>query len=144
MKQCCGIVRRIHDAAGGFDRETLAHCRECASCRRELAAVLAAADPGSPRVPERLDGPTLAACRNGRARRFRYRAERVFAWSGAAAVLCLAAVNLRFSAPAVAPPVPEWDAAPLLGELSDIGRELSRTQKLVAADASVGDTDNSI
>lgn len=145
MKQCRRTVRRIHAAAEeGFDRETLAHCRECASCRRELAAVLAAADPDAPRVPERLDGPVLAACRNGRARRLRHRAERMFALAGAAAVLCVVAVNLRFAAPAAAPPVPEWDAAPLLGELSDIGRELSRTQKLFAADSGSGETDRSI
>ena len=145
MKQCGGTIHRIHEAAGEFDRETLAHCLECASCRRELEAVIAAASPDAPKVPERLELQTLAACRNGRARCFRFRAERVLAWSGAAAVLCLVAVNLRFSAPpAAAPRIPEWDAAPLLGELSDIGQEISRTQKLVASEGAFGEADGSI
>lgn len=146
MKQCNRVIRRIHGAAGEFDRETLAHCLECASCRRELRAVVAAASPEAPEVPERLEQLTLAACRNGGKRRLRYRVERALAWSGAAAVLCLVAVNLRFSAPdaAVASRGPEWDAASLFGELSDIGREISRTQKLFAAEGVPGDTDGSI
>jgi len=146
MKQCSRTIRRIHEAAGEFDRETLAHCLDCASCRRELRAVVAAASPEAPEVPERLEQLTLAACRNGGKRRLRYRVERALAWSGAAAVLCLVAVNLRFSAPAaaVAPRAPEWDAASLFGELSDIGREISRTQKLFAAEGVHGDTDGSI
>lgn len=145
MKQCRKTIRRIHEGAGEFDRETLAHCLECASCRRELAAVVAAASPDAPRVPGRLDAPTLAACRDGGKRRFRFRVERVLVWSGAAAVLCLVAVNLRVSAPAaVAPRVPEWDAASLFGELSDIGTEISRTQKLFAAEGNFGETDGSI
>jgi len=145
MKQCSRTIDRIHEAAGEFDRETLAHCLDCASCRRELEAVVAAMSPEAPKVPERLNVQTLAACRNGRARRFRFRAERVLAWSGAAAVLCLVAVNLRFSAPlAAAPRIPEWDATPLLGELSDIGREISQTQKLFAAEGVFGETDGSI
>lgn len=145
MKQCRRVIRRIHGAAGEFDRETLAHCLDCASCRRELRAVVAAASPEAPEVPARLELRTLAACRNGGKRRIRYRVERALGWSGAAAALCLVAVNLHFSAPsAAAPRIPEWDAAPLFGELSDIGREISRTQKLFAAEGVPGETDGSI
>lgn len=136
MRGCRDAVRRIHDAADGLDRETLAHCLECASCRRELAACLAAADPGAPPVPERIDRSTVAACGNGRLRRFRYRAERLLVWSGAAALVCFGGAGLLLSL-SVPEPTPELDASALFAELADIGNQITETQRLFAADADI-------
>ena len=138
MKQCHEIVRRIHESDGELDRETAAHCLTCASCRRELAACLAAADPESEPVPDRLDRETVALCRGGRSRRLRFRVERALIWSGAAAALCLVAVNLPCFSPAPEP-VPEWSGAALFGELAEIGSRLTETGTLVAAGADVAD-----
>lgn len=146
MNSCRETIRRIHEADGAFDRETLTHCQKCASCRRELEAVVSAASSDAPGIPASLDRSTLAACRNGRRRRLRFRVERAVAWSGAAAavVLCLFSINLRSPEPAVEASVPEWDASELFGELSDIGDEITRTQKLFAADNTFGDAESSI
>ena len=85
MSECRKIIRRIQDAENGFDRNILEHCRNCPGCRRELAAKLAAENPGGIEPAARLDRATLAACRNGRLRKFRHRLVRGLGWGAAAA-----------------------------------------------------------
>ncbi len=146
MKRCRKPDRRLRESAGTLDSEQVKHCLACPECRRELAALLAADDPGAPPVPERLDRTVFAACRNGRKRRDRYRAARVFTWVGgaAAAAACSIVLGLHLTAAPETPQEPpgkyafdpEWDGAELIAELADIGSRLALTHRQLAGENS--------
>ena len=148
MSECRKIIRRIQDAENGFDRNILEHCRNCPGCRRELAAKLAAENPGGIEPAARLDRATLAACRNGRLRKFRHRLVRGLGWGAAAAA---AACGLLLGIPRPAAPEfrPEFsgvegEASELAAELADIDASLLLIQQRVAGDETAADKEYSI
>lgn len=139
MRKCEKIVRRIRESDGELDGELLVHCLECGNCRNELAALLAASDAGTFAVPGELDVSVTRACRNGRKRKIRHRMKYSMICSGAAAALFCISLPLWHFSPAE-PPLetgsyaiaPDWDGGgALLGELSDINTEITRTQEML-------------
>lgn len=142
MAGCREILRRIEEADGAYDQETLRHCLKCEGCRRELYGQVAAGGSEIPAIPESLELRLRAMCRNGRRRRERYRLGNAAMWTGAAAALLLCIWGLFPAKPAHESEVPvisaaadsEWDGSLLLNRLSDIGTELSAAKQLIQAD----------
>ncbi len=135
MSECHRMERRIREAGGVLDRETIAHCLTCDRCRRELAACLAADDPDAPPVPGRLDPTVLAAAQARRGQRFRRLVRPVF-WSGAAAAAAALLICLLPARPGrvadTAAATGLWDGSELIGELDAIDAETTRVQMLLA------------